>query len=229
MSATIAAVAARSGAALLALIVAGCTPATDPPPSIPAPATTAPDRSTGADPGTSDDDEAARLEAGQDAGGTVQEAALQSEQPATTSGAAPDVRLRTEATERGLVIRLDELSFPPGSADLARESLPLLTRLAAFLHEHPGQNAVIEGHTDDTGTPTENLHLSLERADAVQEALIEHGVDRRRLILRGYGARYPIADNDTEAGRQKNRRVEVVLLEEGQTVARPRTEPGAER
>lgn len=215
MSGTIAAAVGRWGVVLVALIVTGCAQ-TPGPPAATAQGSVAPDRAAGAD-------------TPRDGGSAVQEAALQSERSATAADAAPDIQLRTEATERGLVIALNDVAFAPGSAALERDSMPLLTRLAAFLREHPTRNAMIEGHTDDTGTPTENLHLSLKRAEAVQEVLIDHAVDPQRLILRGYGARYPIAGNETEAGRQKNRRVEVVVLEQGETTAPPPRELTAGR
>lgn len=218
------AAAGRWGAALIVLIVTGRAPAPAPSSPASAPDAATPEQRAGADLATAD----AGPEVEPGAAG-VQEAALRSGQPGTTAAAASDVELRTESSERGLVVSLGNLSFAPGSATLQRQSTPLLTRVAALLRDHPERNVLIEGHTDATGTPTENLHLSPKRAEAVQEGLVDHGVDPRRLILRGYGARYAVAGNDTEAGRRRNRRVEVVILEPGRTTAPPPPELAADR
>jgi OOP family OmpA-OmpF porin len=74
------------------------------------------------------------------------------------------------------------------------------------------QKIEIAGHTDNVGKDADNLKLSLQRAEAVRNYLIKKGIKADRITAKGYGATQPVADNGTDAGRQKNRRTEVVLL-----------------
>ncbi|HSA79871.1 MAG TPA: OmpA family protein, partial [Geminicoccaceae bacterium] len=84
------------------------------------------------------------------------------------------------------------------------------------LRQMPARNVLIEGHTDSTGSDAYNDALAQRRANAVEDLLIIQGVDPTRVGTRGYGERFPVATNDTAAGRQQNRRVEVVILEPGE-------------
>jgi len=77
------------------------------------------------------------------------------------------------------------------------------------------RHVLIEGHTDSIGGDELNLALSQKRADAVKERLVAKGVAEERITTRGYGKKYPLASNETPAGRQQNRRVEVIILNEG--------------
>ena len=77
---------------------------------------------------------------------------------------------------------------------------------------------LIEGHSDNTGNEDFNLKLSQQRADAVRALLLARGIAPERITTRGYGPKFPIVDNDTPAGRQQNRRVEVLVLSEGANV-----------
>jgi outer membrane protein OmpA-like peptidoglycan-associated protein len=90
-----------------------------------------------------------------------------------------------------------------------------VNRLAAFLNEYENRNLLIEGHTDSIGTPEYNLDLSRRRAEAVRRALMEKEIAPDRIITKGYGKSYPVASNETKAGRRQNRRVEVIILNEG--------------
>jgi outer membrane protein OmpA-like peptidoglycan-associated protein len=90
-----------------------------------------------------------------------------------------------------------------------------IDKLAEFLADNPERVVLIEGHTDDVGSVTSNLDLSLRRSTAVQEALVAKGIDVNRLLIKGYGEAYPVASNSDAGGRQRNRRVEIVILEEG--------------
>jgi len=76
---------------------------------------------------------------------------------------------------------------------------------------------LIEGHTDSVGGEDYNLGLSEQRADSVRRALIDDDVSPERITIKGYGERFPVAGNDTPEGRQQNRRVEIVIMNEGVT------------
>ncbi len=122
---------------------------------------------------------------------------------------------KTQQTERGYVVTLgSDLLFDIGKAELKPGAERAMTKLAAFLREHPKRNIAIEGFTDSTGSDDLNQDLSERRARAVAYALRTSGVEAGRLATRGHGESYPVATNDTPAGRQLNRRVEVVLIEE---------------
>lgn len=101
--------------------------------------------------------------------------------------------------------------FATGKADLQPESTPVLKEIAATLKQHADLKVLIEGHTDNVGTPASNLTLSDARAAAVKAALVEQfGADASRITTRGLGDTRPAAPNATAAGRAQNRRVEVV-------------------
>lgn len=110
------------------------------------------------------------------------------------------------------VIRLNNLFFNTGESVLRPESLPELDRLVAFMQRTPALVIELSGHTDNVGTTASNQKLSQDRVNAVREYLLKVGIDAKRLKAIGYGARKPIADNATEEGRQKNRRVEFKIL-----------------
>jgi len=131
--------------------------------------------------------------------------------------------LKAKDTERGLVMTLQEgVLFEYNKADLKPGAMRSLEPLTTFLREHPDRTLVIEGHTDSTGTDSYNLELSQRRADAVRNFLISQGISADRVLARGYGESYPVTTNTTEAGRQQNRRVEVVIAHQGQRVAERR-------
>jgi outer membrane protein OmpA-like peptidoglycan-associated protein len=125
--------------------------------------------------------------------------------------------LQTRQTERGLVITLGDILFQVDRADLQPGGIQQLSRLADYLRDNPDRSILIEGHTDSTGEDAYNLRLSEDRAYAVEDFLISQGVDPRRIASRGYGEQYPLAPNDTASGRQENRRVEIVVPDQGQT------------
>ena len=110
---------------------------------------------------------------------------------------------------------LGDVLFEKSQADLRAESLANLERLVGFIQDYPERRVSIEGHTDSTGSEGFNLELSQRRAEAVRDALIDRGVSGRRLEAVGLGEAYPIASNDTDAGRRQNRRVEIIILKEG--------------
>ncbi len=123
--------------------------------------------------------------------------------------------LNAKQTNRGLVLTLGDVLFQTGRSTLLSGSKRAIDKLAEFLDDNKERIVLIEGHTDNIGSITSNLDLSLRRAGAVQEALIQKGIDEQRLFVKGYGEAYPVASNDNQAGRQRNRRVEIVILEEG--------------
>ncbi|MBV8876645.1 MAG: OmpA family protein [Gammaproteobacteria bacterium] len=101
----------------------------------------------------------------------------------------------------------DRLLFDTGKATLQSASQEQLTNIAAILKAYPQVKIRIAGYTDDTGEPTANLRLSEERANNVMDELVKLGIDPARMSARGYGREHPVADNSTEEGRQKNRRI----------------------
>jgi outer membrane protein OmpA-like peptidoglycan-associated protein len=121
--------------------------------------------------------------------------------------------LNAEPTVGGYVVTLNGLRFRPNQAELQQND-PSLDRLAQVLNQYPDRSIRIEGFTDSTGPDELNQKLSEQRAEAVRQALVEKGVDASRIDVEGFGKEHPVASNDTAAGRQRNRRVEVVILEE---------------
>lgn len=116
-------------------------------------------------------------------------------------------------TPQGIRIRLQALDFGTGQSAIRRWNREELDRLAAALLAHPGMRIIVEGHTDSRGSAAFNDRLSLRRAQAVRQALIARGLDADRITAKGIGERRPVADNNTEWGRSRNRRVEVLLVE----------------
>jgi outer membrane protein OmpA-like peptidoglycan-associated protein len=101
--------------------------------------------------------------------------------------------------------------FKTGKADLNASSKTALTKFAQTLKDYPDTDVMIYGHTDNTGSDAINQPLSENRADAVKFYLVSQGVDGKRVTTKGMGSSSPAATNDTEAGRQENRRVEVAI------------------
>jgi OOP family OmpA-OmpF porin len=102
------------------------------------------------------------------------------------------------------------INFDTGKADIKPESEPTIAQIVALLKENPDLKVSIEGHTDNVGTPASNKTLSEARAKSVMVAVVKGGVDASRLSAVGWGQEKPVADNRTEEGRAKNRRVEIV-------------------
>jgi len=131
--------------------------------------------------------------------------------------------LPARQTDRGLVVTLGEhILFDVDRADIKAGGAQDLARVADFLRNNPARNLVIEGHTDSTASDAYNLALSQRRANAVEDFLISQGVDPLRISSRGYGEQLPVATNDSAAGRQQNRRVELVILDPGEAIPGPR-------
>ncbi len=123
--------------------------------------------------------------------------------------------LKAKQTERGIVLTIGDVLFATGKADLSSDALRSVDKLADFLQKYPNRSVLIEGHTDSVGSDEYNLTLSQKRADSVKETLTSKAIAEERITTKGYGKRYPVASNDTTAGKQQNRRVEVIILNEG--------------
>jgi outer membrane protein OmpA-like peptidoglycan-associated protein len=118
---------------------------------------------------------------------------------------------KLEQTNRGLVLTLGDVLFDFNEASLDPGAARQLSPLATFLKEHPERRVIIEGHTDSVGGDRYNQELSEHRAQAVRDVLVRNGVSPDRITTRGLGETLPIVSNDTVAGRQQNRRVEVII------------------
>ena len=116
-----------------------------------------------------------------------------------------------QETARGVVLTFGDMLFDTGGAVLKPGAQLLLDKLAAYLEQNSSAKAIIEGHTDNVGSDAMNQALSERRAAAVATALQMRGIGIDRLEIMGLGESYPVATNDTSAGREENRRVEVVL------------------
>lgn len=145
-----------------------------------------------------------------------------SEQAVSASDAEREARelqrqidvLEAESTERGIVLTLGDVLFATNSVELQAGAGQNLDHLVNFLRQYPERTVVIEGHTDSTGTSDYNRGLSLQRADSVRTYLAGRGIANNRLATAGVGQDRPIADNSTAAGRQQNRRVEIIIAHE---------------
>jgi outer membrane protein OmpA-like peptidoglycan-associated protein len=127
--------------------------------------------------------------------------------------------LKLQKTERGLVLTLGDVLFDTGQATLKPGAYASLDRLAEVLREQSGRKVLIEGHTDDVGSDQNNLGLSERRAQSVQAALTQRGVNRNQITALGKGENFPITSNESESGRQSNRRVELIFTESATQVA----------
>lgn len=116
------------------------------------------------------------------------------------------------------VIELKEgitILFKTGSDELLEESKPILNEVATVMDRNANLRIRVEGHTDADGSESSNLKLSEKRAKAVRDYLIAWGIASDRLDSVGCGETAPVADNETDEGKQKNRRVEFVILKDG--------------
>ena len=125
----------------------------------------------------------------------------------------------TRDSVHGFVVNLPGILFDVGESTLKPEAELALAKLAGILLIIPDQEAVIEGHTDSTGTAEFNLDLSQRRSETVRNLLHSQGITQDRLTALGYGMANPVADNSTADGRRRNRRVEILIHEQGQATA----------
>jgi len=125
--------------------------------------------------------------------------------------------LQAKQTDRGMVVTLSDVLFDTGAATLKPGADLALGRIADFMKQNPNTKLIVEGHTDSVGSETYNEGLSQRRADAVRAALISRGISGVRIETVGRGEAFPVASNDTQEGRQQNRRVEIVFSDESGT------------
>lgn len=141
--------------------------------------------------------------------------ALAAEHAKATALANELASLKAQQTDRGIVLTVGDVLFAPGKADVGPGAQRSIDKLADFLKAYPKRNVMIEGHSDNLGNEDFNVKLSQQRADAVREVLVARGIAPQRIRTKGYGPKFPVVDNDSAAGRQQNRRVEVLVLNEG--------------
>jgi len=107
-------------------------------------------------------------------------------------------------------VALNGILFDTGKDTIKPESEPLLAEIATLMKSNRGLKISIEGHTDNVGQPKANKQLSEKRAESVKKWLVKNGIEAGRVSTKGWGDTKPVADNRTEEGRSKNRRVELV-------------------
>jgi outer membrane protein OmpA-like peptidoglycan-associated protein len=128
------------------------------------------------------------------------------------------VELHAQKTERGMVVTIGDVLFATDRAELTANGAATVRKLAEVMAQNPDRTVLVEGFTDSTGTAAHNKDLSERRAASVAQALTGLGVPRERVAMRGYGEAYPVASNDSANNRQLNRRVEIVLSNEGAAI-----------
>lgn len=123
--------------------------------------------------------------------------------------------LNAKPTERGMVLTLGDVLFETNEYVIKPGAHNNLDRLADFLKRYEDRDVRIEGHTDSSGDDAYNMQLSERRADAVRQYLVSQGISPRRIVATGRGETTPVASNNTAGGRQLNRRVEIIIENEG--------------
>jgi outer membrane protein OmpA-like peptidoglycan-associated protein len=119
--------------------------------------------------------------------------------------------LPTQETPRGLVVKMQDVLFDTGKYTLKENAREALAKISGIVISHPGLNLQVEGYTDSTGGAALNQKLSDDRANAVRDYLNKQGINSQAMTSVGYGPQFPVASNDTVAGRKLNRRVELVV------------------
>jgi outer membrane protein OmpA-like peptidoglycan-associated protein len=127
--------------------------------------------------------------------------------------------LQTRDTARGLIVNMSDVLFDVNQATLKPGAKEKLAKVSGILLAYPSLHLTVEGHTDSTGSDEYNQKLSERRADSVLEYLVSNGISSSNIEAHGYGKTRPVATNDTAAGRQQNRRVEMVV--NGEVIGQP--------
>ncbi len=143
--------------------------------------------------------------------------ARQPESPAIV--AVPINTMTTPTTGQGLRYTLDAVFFDVDKATLLPEGKRKVEEFSRVIQQYGSRTVLIEGHTDNTGDKAYNQSLSERRAKTVRDIFVAQGISAQRFITKGFGETRPVSSNATKQGRQQNRRVEIVILNEGETPA----------
>jgi outer membrane protein OmpA-like peptidoglycan-associated protein len=129
--------------------------------------------------------------------------------------------LTTQDTARGLIVSMPDVLFDTAKHTLRPLAREKLAKVAGIISGHPGLKLEVEGHTDSVGTEAYNQTLSEQRSESVRSYLTEQGMMSSSVTSKGMGENQPVASNDSAAGRQQNRRVEIVVSGEmiGQNIS----------
>ena len=119
--------------------------------------------------------------------------------------------LETRDSARGLIVNMSDVLFDTGKYTLRPGAREKLAKIAGIVLAYPSLKLEVEGHTDSVGTDEYNMQLSENRANAVRDFLVQQGINTSSIAARGFGKSQPVATNETAAGRQQNRRVELVV------------------
>jgi outer membrane protein OmpA-like peptidoglycan-associated protein len=153
----------------------------------------------------------------------AREAAMAQQRSRELEAAMAD--LQAKKTDQGMVITLGDVLFSTGQATLKSGSRQSLDKLSKFLNQYTDRKVRIEGYTDSVGSESSNQALSERRAGAVRDALTDAGIANNRIQVRGYGEESPVAGNESSGGRQQNRRVEVIILDNDNVTAQTNARP----
>ena len=123
-----------------------------------------------------------------------------------------EINIDLEKASEGSMAILNNIFFDVDKYDLKAKSIPELQKIIRFMKENPQIRVEVSGHTDNTGQAEYNKQLSEKRALAVYTYLVEKGIEKNRLVTLGYGSDRPIASNESEEGRQQNRRIEFRII-----------------
>jgi outer membrane protein OmpA-like peptidoglycan-associated protein len=166
---------------------------------------------------TAADAQAAQARAAAQAAAAAAQTATEQEAERASAAAREDLMARlnqalpTQETDRGLVSEVGGVQFSTGTANLSAQARESLARFAGIVASYPGLKFKVEGHTDSTGSDQTNQELSTKRAIAVRDYLIGQRVPASSIDAEGLASSHPIADNSTNDGRARNRRVEIVI------------------
>jgi outer membrane protein OmpA-like peptidoglycan-associated protein len=133
--------------------------------------------------------------------------------------------LQTRDSARGLIVNMSDVLFDTGRYTLKPGAREKLAKISGIVLAHPGLNLKVEGHTDSVGSAEYNQLLSEQRASSVRDFLVDQGVLAASVTAFGFGKSQPVDTNDTAEGRQRNRRVELVVTGEAIGAAADAPEP----
>ncbi|GAW85259.1 hypothetical protein bplSymb_SCF00501P006 [Bathymodiolus platifrons methanotrophic gill symbiont] len=119
------------------------------------------------------------------------------------------LEMQLSEAERDILLAFGDIEFVVGTADLVPGASIGIDLLVTYMEKNPGKKVTLEGHTDNTGSAKLNKELSQKRADFIRDVLISKGVSVERITAIGYGQSQPIESNNSPAGRQKNRRIDI--------------------